>query len=61
MTQVNTSAYINGAVQPRYGEVHIRNRGRLPHWEKDEGLYFITFHLAYSLPTPPLLFHILLR
>jgi REP element-mobilizing transposase RayT len=35
---------------PRYGEVHIRNRGRLPHWEKEEGLYFITFHLADSLP-----------
>ena len=45
-----SSAYINGAVQPRYGEVHIRNRGRLPHWEKDQGLYFITFHLADSLP-----------
>lgn len=50
MTQVISSAYINGAVQPRYGEVHIRNRGRLPHWEKEEGLYFITFHLADSLP-----------
>jgi hypothetical protein len=50
MAQDDTSAYINVAVQPRYGEVHIRNRGRLPHWEKDEGLYFITFHLADSLP-----------
>jgi REP element-mobilizing transposase RayT len=30
--------------------VRIRNRGRLPHWEKEEGLYFITFHLADSLP-----------
>jgi REP element-mobilizing transposase RayT len=45
-----SAAYIHGAVQPRYGEVHIRNRGRLPHWEKEEGLYFITFHLADSLP-----------
>jgi REP element-mobilizing transposase RayT len=51
MAQVNTSAYINGAVQPRYGEVHIRSRGRLPHWEKEEGLYFLTFHLADSLPS----------
>ncbi|MGD0830358.1 MAG: transposase, partial [Terracidiphilus sp.] len=51
MAQVNTSACINGAVQPRYGEVHIRNRGRLPHWEKEEGLYFLTFHLADSLPS----------
>ena len=50
MTQVISSAYINGAVQPRFGEVHIRNRGRLPHWEKEEGLYFLTFHLADSLP-----------
>lgn len=41
---------LDGAVQPRFGEVHIRNRGRLPHWEKDSGLYFITFHLADSLP-----------
>jgi REP element-mobilizing transposase RayT len=30
--------------------VHIRNRGRLPHWEKEAGLYFLTFHLADSLP-----------
>ncbi len=50
MAREDTSACINGAVPPRYGEVHIRNRGRLPHWEKEEGLYFITFHLADSLP-----------
>jgi REP element-mobilizing transposase RayT len=30
--------------------VHIRTRGRLPHWEKDSGLYFITFRMADSLP-----------
>jgi hypothetical protein len=50
MAQEYSSAHIHGAVQPRYGEVHIRNRGRLPHWEKEEGLYFLTFHLADSLP-----------
>ena len=50
MAQEDCSALLHGAVQPRFGEVHIRNRGRLPHWEKDEGLYFITFHLADSLP-----------
>jgi REP element-mobilizing transposase RayT len=50
MAQEYSSARLHGAVQPRYGEVHIRNRGRLPHWEKEEGLYFITFHLADSLP-----------
>jgi REP element-mobilizing transposase RayT len=44
------AAVIQGATQPRFGEVHIRQRGRLPHWEKDIGLYFITFHLADSLP-----------
>ncbi len=41
---------VQGAVQPRYGEVRIRQRGRLPHWEKEAGLYFVTFHLADSLP-----------
>jgi REP element-mobilizing transposase RayT len=50
MAQENTSAFLHGAVQPRFGEVHIRNRGRLPHWEKEAGLYFLTFHLADSLP-----------
>ena len=44
------SASLNGAAPPRFGEVHIRNRGRLPHWEKEAGLYFLTFHLADSLP-----------
>jgi len=34
----------------RFGEVRVRNRGRLPHWEKESGLYFLTFHLADSLP-----------
>lgn len=41
---------VQGASAPRFGEVKIRNRGRLPHWEKEEGLYFITFHLGDSLP-----------
>lgn len=43
-------ASLHGAAPPRFGEVHIRNRGRLPHWEKESGLYFLTFHLADSLP-----------
>jgi len=29
----------------------IRNRGHLPHWETPEGIYFVTFRLAGSLPT----------
>ena len=44
------SANLHRAAPLRFGEVHIRNRGRLPHWEKDAGLYFLTFHLADSLP-----------
>ena len=48
------AATVQGAAQPCYGEVRIRQRGHLPHWEKDSGLYFITFHLADSLPRPAL-------
>jgi len=33
-----------------YGDVKIRERGRLPHWEKENGIYFVTFRLADSLP-----------
>jgi REP element-mobilizing transposase RayT len=28
----------------------MRERGRLPHWEKEDGIYFVTFRLADSLP-----------
>ena len=41
---------VAGASRPRFGEVKIRDRGRLPHWEKDNATYFITFWLADSLP-----------
>jgi len=41
---------VAGASRPRFGTVTIRNRGRLPHWELDAGLYFVTFRLADSLP-----------
>ena len=41
---------VAGATRPRFGEVKIRTRGRLPHWEKDSATYFITFRLADSLP-----------
>jgi hypothetical protein len=44
------SAAVQGAVSPRYGEVRIRDRGYLPHWEKESGLYFVTFRLVDSLP-----------
>lgn len=36
--------------QTSFGEVSIRERGRLPHWEKENGIYFVTFRLADSLP-----------
>jgi REP element-mobilizing transposase RayT len=41
---------VAGASRPRFGEVTIRDRGRLPHWEKEGAVYFITFRLADSLP-----------
>ena len=28
----------------------IRSRGKLPHWEADNAIYFVTFRLADSLP-----------
>jgi len=41
---------VAGASRPRFGEVTIRDRGRLPHWEKESATYFITFRLSDSLP-----------
>lgn len=32
--------------------VTIRSRGRLPHWEDRNAIYFVTFRLADSLPEP---------
>ncbi|MGB8011313.1 MAG: transposase, partial [Terriglobales bacterium] len=48
------SPAVAGASRPRFGEVEIRDRGRLPHWEKDAATYFFTFRLADSLPSPVL-------
>jgi len=36
--------------QPRFGDVTIRDRGRLPHWEFEGATYFVTFRLGDSLP-----------
>jgi REP element-mobilizing transposase RayT len=44
------SAVVQGAARPNFGSVNIRGRGRLPHWEKEAGLYLLTFRLADSLP-----------
>ena len=41
---------VSGASRPRFCEFTIRDRGRLPHWEKDGAVYFVTFRLADSLP-----------
>jgi len=41
---------VSGASRPRFGEVAVRDRGRLPHWETEGGVYFVTFRLADSLP-----------
>ncbi len=41
---------VSGASRTCFGEVTIRDRGRLPHWEMEGGTYFITFRLADSLP-----------
>jgi REP element-mobilizing transposase RayT len=30
--------------------VTVRSRGKLPHWERSQGVYFVTFRLADSLP-----------
>lgn len=39
------------AVLPRSkGPLHIHSRGKLPHWERDGGTYFVTYRLADSLP-----------
>ena len=35
---------------PRFTEIEIHDKGRLPHWEVHEGTYFVTFRLADSLP-----------
>ena len=34
----------------RYGEVTVRDRGRLPHWTAGKATYFVTFRLADALP-----------
>ena len=45
------SPAVVGATRPHFGEITIRDRGRLPHWEKGNATYFVTFRLADSLPS----------
>ena len=35
---------------PNDSSFKIRSRGRIPHWEVDDGIYFVTFRLFDSLP-----------
>src|SRR5688572_286463 len=32
------------------GRVDVRKRDRLPHWEVEHGIYFVTFNLHDALP-----------
>jgi len=41
---------LNNTLLPMGTRVSIRSRGYLPHWEVDNGCYFITYRLADSLP-----------
>lgn len=44
-------AAVMGAPRPQIeSPLQIRYRGRLPHWEKECGYYFVTWRLADSLP-----------
>jgi REP element-mobilizing transposase RayT len=40
--------YDNFISQPRFITIH--SRGRLPHWEVDDAVYFLTFRLGDALP-----------
>ncbi len=44
------SRFRKGFPDVRYGEITRRDRGKLPHLEKENGIYFVTFRLADSLP-----------
>ena len=44
------SRFRSGFPKSSFGEVKIRERGHLPHWEKEGDIYFVTFRLADSLP-----------
>ena len=51
LSSAGVSPAVSGASRPRFGEVTVHDRGRLPHWEKESATYFITFRLADSLPS----------
>jgi putative transposase len=49
-TEERTKAAFQGVSPRKFSDISIRHRGRLPHWNKDSGLYFVTFRTADSLP-----------
>ena len=49
-TEDQTKAAFQGVATSRFSSIGIRHRGRLPHWEREGGLYFVTFRTADSLP-----------
>ena len=46
----NASRVLTDFPKVQYGEITKRGRGKLPHWEKENGIYFVTFRLADALP-----------
>jgi hypothetical protein len=48
------SAQIHGAIQPRYGEVHIRNRGAFPLGKNKKAFTSSPFILLIRSPAPSL-------
>ena len=48
--RVYLSAVTRRRFRPLPGPLRIRESGTLPHWDLEEGLYFVTFRLADSLP-----------
>jgi putative transposase len=49
-TEQDVKAAFQGVAPTRFSSISIRHRGRLPHWNKECGLYFVTFRTVDSLP-----------
>ncbi|MGE5112562.1 MAG: REP-associated tyrosine transposase [Acidobacteriaceae bacterium] len=62
-SEEQVKAEFQGISSVPFSDIGIRRHGRLPHWEKECGLYFVTFRTYDSLPkdvfknAPPSLFH----
>jgi putative transposase len=49
-TEDTIKASFHGVSPVRFSSISIRHRGRLPHWNRECGLYFVTFRTSDSLP-----------